>query len=640
MITRTEAILVLLIVAGNWSCAGRIPLLGGMDNVEVEFRQRQAMQYFLQAKVFETKKDFHGAIVALRNAADLDPTATIYAQLARNYEKIQDDRMALVFARKSVNIDSRQVDLRHLALRVYRRSGQKTEAAKEIEELLEIEPVNWRFYFRLVHLYIETDQEKKIGPLFDRALKRSDTPPEVRVNIAYILSRIGNYKKAESVFREVVQTHPQVENAWLGLAEVQIVQGRKEEGVQYYRNAARALPESRVAFRELVKYIEGKSALDQIMREEGPRFLYRLGIALSDSGRFMEAVRVFEFIVEMAPRTVGGWLDVARFYIYKDDYDRLDTLMDRAARAMPDSSEIYLFWGTALERENRFEEAIGVYRRGIERVPHETQLHLFWGLALEQQRRWSEALSVYAAALDLHPDYADLHLRWGIVLTKQDLWAEALSKYERSAQLDPLSVDIFLHWGLALQRLKRWEAAVDRFQKAAQLEADDTRGLFYLGSCYEVASRETGRSDYFEAAVEAFERLLRLNPQDAYALNYLGYMFADSGLRLHEAVELLTKAVSLEPNNSAFLDSLGWAYFRLGDVERANEFIVQALTEMANKHEPEASASDQAIIFNHAGDIANAMGNTSLAADRWMRALELAPENQDLKNKLYVLPVP
>ena len=202
--------------------------------------------------------------------------------------------------------------------------------------------------------------------------------------------------------------------------------------------------------------------------------------------------------------------------------------------------------------------------------------------------------------------------------------------------MDSLSADLFLHWGLALQRLKRWEGAVTKLERASELDADDTRGLFYLGSCFELASRETGRSDYFDAAVETFERLLRIDPQDAYALNYLGYMFADVGTHLDKAVELLTRAVSLDPDNSAFLDSLGWAYFRLGNVERAYHFMAQALSEMAAEEEHEASAADQAIIFDHAGDIAHALGDLSQAVTHWTRALELAPENQDLKHKLVI----
>ena len=218
MFRASNIVLGILLLLGSWGCAARIPLLSGSGSREAEQRQREAMQYFLKAKVFEAKKDHHGAIVALRNAADLDPTsATIFAQLARNYEAIQDDRMALNFAERALDIDPERADLRRMLLRVYRRTGQKTEAAKEIEKLLEMEPANWRLYFRLVHLYLETNQGKKIEPLFDRALKRVDTPSDVRVNIAYVLSRSGNHKKAERVFREVVRAHPDVGKRVVGL---------------------------------------------------------------------------------------------------------------------------------------------------------------------------------------------------------------------------------------------------------------------------------------------------------------------------------------------------------------------------------------------------------------------------------------
>ena len=129
--------------------------------------------------------------------------------------------------------------------------------------------------------------------------------------------------------------------------------------------------------------------------------------------------------------------------------------------------------------------------------------------------------------------------------------------------------------------------------------------------------------------METFENLLQIDPEDPYALNYLGYMYADKGTHLQEAVELLSRAIVLDPENSAFLDSMGWAYFRLGDLEQAEEYLNRALAFLG-----ENEVDEQAVIFEHAGDIANALGKDKEARMHWQKVLELTPENKEVRLKL------
>ena len=290
---------------------------------------------------------------------------------------------------------------------------------------------------------------------------------------------------------------------------------------------------------------------------------------------------------------------------------------------------LVVLFQTLLEDLGRFDEAIGIYQRGIVRLPDNDELYLYWGIALEQQDAWEEAIDIYRQALAVMPDHAALRVRWGISLGRQGHWAGALLQYEEAVAVDSLYGEAFLHWGIALERLERWEAAIDQLERAVELEADKAPVLFYLGSCYEQASRHLSHEKYFMRAVETFESLLEIAPNDSYALNYLGYMYADKGTQLEEAVELLSRAISLDPDNSAFLDSLGWAYFRLGELEQAEHYLHRAL-ELMGEDEPEA----QAVIFDHAGDISNALGKDGEARTHWQKVLELVPDNEEVRLKL------
>jgi Flp pilus assembly protein TadD len=119
---------------------------------------------------------------------------------------------------------------------------------------------------------------------------------------------------------------------------------------------------------------------------------------------------------------------------------------------------------------------------------------------------------------------------------------------------------------------------------------------------------EAGR---FPEAERVLRSLLQRAPDDANALNALGYMFADRGERLDEAVDLLTRALKIEPGNPSFLDSLGWAYFKQGQLTQAEAPLAEAAEKMP----------DNSVIQDHLGDLRFRQKRYSDALSAWQRAL-------------------
>src|SRR5207253_4505409 len=97
--------------------------------------------------------------------------------------------------------------------------------------------------------------------------------------------------------------------------------------------------------------------------------------------------------------------------------------------------------------------------------------------------------------------------------------------------------------------------------------------------------------------------LLELRPNDAATQNYLGYMWADQGVQLERARELLEKAVAREPRNAAYLDSLGWVYFRMGRLDSAEKNLREAY-----RREPSDPTVEE-----HIGDLDMKLGNAAAA---------------------------
>jgi Flp pilus assembly protein TadD len=119
------------------------------------------------------------------------------------------------------------------------------------------------------------------------------------------------------------------------------------------------------------------------------------------------------------------------------------------------------------------------------------------------------------------------------------------------------------------------------------------------------------------------KEVLRLNPNHADALNYLGYSYSERGIRLEEALQLIQKAMELKPNTGYITDSLGWAYYKLGDYKRA-------LTELekANQLMP-----DDSTITEHLADSYLKLDRVEKAVEFYERALKLDPK-PDQKERL------
>jgi len=108
-----------------------------------------------------------------------------------------------------------------------------------------------------------------------------------------------------------------------------------------------------------------------------------------------------------------------------------------------------------------------------------------------------------------------------------------------------------------------------------------------------------------------FRKVLANDPQNAMTLNYLGYMLADRGIKLDEALGYIKKAVELDPSSGAYLDSLGWAYFKMGKYELAEENLIKASQRI----------NTDPTVQDHLGDLYQKTGRLKLAAAHWERAL-------------------
>jgi len=178
---------------------------------------------------------------------------------------------------------------------------------------------------------------------------------------------------------------------------------------------------------------------------------------------------------------------------------------------------------------------------------------------------------------------------------------------------------------IALTQAKQYQEALTAFSEclhdAKAAEPDMLNSAFYLA--YGAAADEAGN---LEQAESMLKQSIEVDPDNsAQSCNHLGYMWIERGIHLEEAGKLIARALESDPNNGAFLDSMGWFYFKKGEFPQALEYLKKA----ASSIKPE-----DPVVYEHLGDVNLALGDKVQAIADWQKALALDPENKRIQEKI------
>jgi tetratricopeptide (TPR) repeat protein len=400
-----------------------------------------------------------------------------------------------------------------------------------------------------------------------RTLHRTDADSTaVFDRIALDLLRAGRFEEAEKEARALSTSRPEDRAARRTLAAALDAQGRNDESRALLQKLIDEDPDDPAAALTLAFQFSGEGKTTEgiaVLR----KFLNRLGAAPQKP----------ELAREVQSEIAG--------LLYRDR--RFDDARTIAA-------------ATAVEKTSVSERSLGILleRSRDEKRPAE-------GLA------WAKKA---AAAEPKNPDWKATVAEFQIRTGQRADAEKALAELAASG----LSADV-LAAADAQERLKNYAAAEEIAESGLKRFAGNVDLMFRRGAALE-------RMGKLEDAAVAFEEVLRLRPQDANTLNYLGYMYADKGIKLAEARKLVERAVALDPQNGAYLDSLGWVFFRLNELDDAAKFLSKAAERIPA----------DATVQEHLGDLEARRGQTAQAVMHWKKSLTLSPdEPEKIEKKIH-----
>jgi tetratricopeptide (TPR) repeat protein len=247
------------------------------------------------------------------------------------------------------------------------------------------------------------------------------------------------------------------------------------------------------------------------------------------------------------------------------------------ADAKQGTAEVLFTLGMAINRQGAEPFVERYLKMAADLAPNEDLIRYELGRLSERLSRNADAVTQFASIKAGAPLYKLAHLQQALNLTDLERNAEAITQLRSIISEDPTDVRAYLALGGIHSRAKDYRSAATLFDNAIAAVPPTNSDAWNLHYQRGIAHE---RLDEWDKAEPAFREALKLKPNDPDVLNYLGYSLIDKGLKLDEAVKMVEKAVELEPDSGFIIDSLGWAYFRLGRIEDATNELERAIAIM------------------------------------------------------------
>jgi tetratricopeptide (TPR) repeat protein len=603
-----------------------------------ENRRREAIEHYLRSRLYAQESEFELAVREFKKAVELEPSdgglRREYGELLRDLPVYPEAERE---ARKAVELSPASAGahrlLGQILLATAKDNSRLEEAARELKTANELAPGDPQGAVAYAQVLLRLEKPKEASSVLEGVLDRANGPA-VLLLYGETLERSGQLQQAEDVYVGLTKLDPENRAALLGLLRV-YDQGHQFDKAAPILESFLKLQPGNLALKTQYgglllrgrRFGEARKILEEVLATDpGNREALRLEAALLSETREPEKademLRKLQVLepddMDIPYRRAVNFLEAHRI---PEAEKVLEDMRSSLAAKKPDGPEIAQIDGQLAYAAYLRKDYAAAVARLTPRLRDEDGLNLqAYNLLLQIARDredWPEGLRIAKEAYETATRKTPLlRASYGEFLIRS---ASAAEQAEGAKMLDELAAEDrtgTLAAADAWQRLDKYGRAAAAARQGLERDKEDPDLLFRLAASLEREKKVT-------ESVDAFEKLLKVRADHAPGLNYLGYMWADRGENLPRALELIRKAVALDPGNGAYLDSLGWVYFQLNKLDQAEE----------NLRAASALNPDDATVEEHLGDLLEKKGDVGRARESWKRALTLKPED-DEKHRL------
>jgi tetratricopeptide (TPR) repeat protein len=477
-------------------------------------------------------------------------------------------------------------------------------------------------YLAAITARVQNAEPETIERLFSESLRQAaDFAPARDGYVSWLLAQ-EKFPRATEIVQTAVSASPDDPGAWVMLVRAEAAQQRYLGALKLAQDAKRKFPANTDVRMELVNVYR--------LRGQDAEADAELNTLINEQPKNETAYRALINAMLLRNRRGGGGAGAMGPVV---------TLLARMNRELPNSRYAQVHSAMFFARGGRLEEAEGMFRRLQADTPDDPDVLIPLAQIRQALGHTAEAMSTLNAGLKSRPQ-PDLVRALATLYREDDKPAEALALTRRMTEENPdVEAFVTIHaaelttQGKNAEALDVLKAAVKRFPRSeamalalARQQADEDPAAAaqtlqaFIRTNGETTERLYALSHFQSSAGDmavttaTLQRILAIMPDHIGANNDLGYFWVDEGIRIAEAEKMILKAVENEPNNPAFLDSIGWLYYKQGKFAEAAAQLNKAIG-MPRGNQPD--------VLGHLGDALYRAGRKAEAVERWRQAFEM-----------------
>lgn len=532
----------------------------------------RAQQVFLRGMTQARLGRHDEALDLYAQALQLAPrTAAILAAAAESHSARGDESAALYSLRRARAADpqnpfySLQLAELHLSM------GDRASAARVYGEVLELTPHNVDALYELARVYTMNGELSRAASTYERLLGEIGFDREIENQLLHLYARLEDAEGMERILTEMLEHQPHDPQLRRMLADLYVKQERSQDAVDELVEALQMNPgdvPTLLSLAELYRTLGRSDEAEKLMNQAAD----------------VDAMNPSQLLARAEPLFARAQTD-------GDAREAVEPILERVLELDPQNEQALLMLGDLRLGREEYEGAGELLYRALEKRPRDPQL-------------WMQAASAFLQAGRLQ---------------------RAAEIADEGLMLFPGSLSLLQIGGYALMDTYKNAEAARHFEQAVRIiREDESEGATGLAELYSALGLLYSRMNDPERSDRSYEQAIEAEPDNAAALNNFAYNLAARDADLDRARDMAERAVELDPNVPAYLDTLGWVLYRMGAFEESLQYIRRAANQ------PGASAA----VFEHLGDAYHALGDAPRAVDAWNRALEMNPDNAFLIEKL------
>ncbi len=491
---------------------------------------------------------------------------------------------------------------------------------------------------------------------------RQSGDPRIAERAAKIAVFTGNEKKALEAARRWVTLAPEDTEAQQVVAIMYLRNGQADEAVPFLEQVRAShvkQPQKGFMFiaRLLSREKDRTTALQAMSRlvekypDDADALFAQAHLAMQ-AEQYGKAHQLLSKSMVLRPDWSDAYVLQANLYQAEDDVDAASTAYQKAIGLDPDNLEIHLSYARMLVDERRFEQAREEFKRLERRAPDNTDILFALGLLALQAEHDEEARRYFSTLIRSGQRVSEASFFLGRIAESEENDSEALRWYGKVSSGGNFA-EAQLRIAILTARQGDMDGARQLLHELAQDNPrQEVRTILVEGDILRVSGQDKEAFDVLGSGLEKFpnnpellyaqamaaeriglievleqnlNKMLQADADNAQVLNALGYTLADRTERYEEAYRYIQRALELEPDDAAILDSMGWVLYRLGRYQESIEYLRRALEK--------AEAGD-AEIAAHLGEVLWVSGDQAAAREVWEQAQKQHPDDDELHDTI------